>query len=106
MKQAWFALLLLGATTALWSQAPSLVIETKASDLDAILQSMERVQQQNPAQSRPYDVTRQYKVFRADDKRPISEVTARISFTPPDSKTYKITHASGNPREKRQCEQF
>ena len=98
MKQVWLAVLLLAATTAAWSQAPSLVIETKAPDLDAILQSIERVQQQNPAQSRPYDVTRQYRVFRAEDKRPISEVTARISFTPPDSKTYKITQASGDPR--------
>ena len=98
MKQVWLAVLLLAATTAAWSQAPSPAIETKAPDLDAILQSTERVQQQNPGQSRPYDVTRQYKVFRAEDKRPISEVTARISFTPPDSKTYKITQASGNPR--------
>jgi len=66
--------------------------------LDATLQSIERAQQQNPAQLRPYEVTRKYKVFRADDKQPISEVTAQISFTPPDKKTYKITETNGNAR--------
>lgn len=53
MKHVWLAVLLLGVTTASWSQAPSPVIET-APDLDATLQSIERVQQQNPAESRPY----------------------------------------------------
>lgn len=56
------------------------------------------MQQQNPAQSQPYDVTRKYKVFRGDGRQPISEVTAQISFTPPDMKSYKITQASGNLR--------
>jgi hypothetical protein len=43
-------------------------------------------------------VTWQYKVFRADDPKPSSEVTAQISFTPPDMKTFKITEEQGNPR--------
>ncbi|HVH85261.1 MAG TPA: hypothetical protein VM912_00955 [Terriglobales bacterium] len=98
IKKVWLAVLLLGATTASWSQVPSPVIETKAPDLDAMLQSIEHTQQQNPAESRSYEVTRKYKVFRADDRQPISEVTAQISFTPPDLKTYKITQATGNPR--------
>jgi hypothetical protein len=55
---------------------------------------------QNPALSRPYEVTRQYKVFRGDDTKPSSEVTAQISFTPPDIKTFKITEAQGNSRGK------
>jgi hypothetical protein len=97
-EQVWLAILLVAATVASWSQSSPPIIETTAPDLDAFLQSVERVQQQNPAQSRPYEVTRKYKVFRADDKQPMSEVTAQISFTPPDMKTYKITHASGNTR--------
>src|SRR5690349_20332352 len=100
MKHVWLAVLLLGATTVssshpFWSQAPWPLIETKAPDLDAILTSMERAQQQNPAQSRHYEITREYKVFRADDKQAVSEVTAQISFTPPDLKTYKITRTIG-----------
>jgi len=97
MKQVWLAVLLVAATVAS-SQSQVPVIETTAPDLDAILQSVEHMQQQNPAQSQPYEVTRKYKVFRADGKQPISEVTAQIGFTPPDIKAYKITQASGNQR--------
>ena len=57
--------------------------DLKASppNLDLILDSMERTEEQNPALSRPYEVTRQYKVFRGEDTKPTSEVTAQISFT-------------------------
>jgi len=72
--------------------------ETKTPDLNLILQGMEDVQRQDPAQSRPYEVTREYKVFRGDDKQPTSEVMAQINFVPPDIKTYKITQARGNSR--------
>jgi hypothetical protein len=98
MKHVWPAVLLASATVASWSQSPAPVMETTAPDLDTTLQSIERAQQQNPAQLRPYEVTRKYKVFRADDKQPISEVTAQISFTPPDLKAYKITQSTGNQR--------
>jgi hypothetical protein len=37
-------------------------------------------------------------VFRGDDKQPTSEITVQINFVPPDTKTYKITQASGNKR--------
>jgi hypothetical protein len=79
------------------------VEELKASppNLDLILDSLERTERQNPALSRPYEVTRQYKVFRANDPKPASEVTAQISFTPPDIKTFKITDEEGNPRGKK-----
>ena len=87
MKQVWLMVLLLSAATPCWSQSKAPVIETVAPDLNVILQSIEHAQQQNRAQFLPYQVTRQYKVFRADDKRPISEVTAQINFTPPDKKT-------------------
>lgn len=97
-KQVWLAVLLASATVASWSQSSASVIETTAPDLDATLQSIERAQQQDPAQLRPYEVTRKYKVFRADDKQPVSEVTAQISFAPPDKKTYKIAQTSGNAR--------
>jgi len=72
--------------------------ETASPDLNLILQSLETVEQQNRARSRPYQVTRLYKAFRADDKQPSAEVTAQISFTPPATKTFQIMYASGNPR--------
>ncbi|MGI9071156.1 MAG: hypothetical protein ACR2JB_07515 [Bryobacteraceae bacterium] len=63
-----------------------------------LLQSLERVEQQNAACSRPYEVTRRYKAFQADDKRPTAEVTARIRFTPPHGKTFTIVQGRGNAR--------
>ncbi len=74
--------------------------ELKASqpNLELIVDSSDRAEEQNPALTRPYKVTRQYKVFRGDDPKPASEVTGQISFTPPDIKTFKITEAQGNPR--------
>jgi len=60
----WLAVLLLAATVAS-SQSSAPPIETTAPDLDALLQSVERMQQQKSAQAQPYEVTRKYKVFRA-----------------------------------------
>lgn len=76
-------------------------LKARPPKLDLILDSLERTREQNPALSRPYEVTRQYKVFQADDPKPTSEVTARISFTPPNIKTFKITEEQGNPRGKK-----
>ena len=90
------------ATVASWSQEPSAssssTAEVKPPDLNLILQRLEDVQHQDPAESRPYEVTREYKVFRGYDKQPTSEVMAQINFVPPDVKTYKITQAQGNSR--------
>jgi hypothetical protein len=76
-------------------------IEIEPPDLNLILQRLEDIQRQDPAQSRPYEVTREYKVFHSSDKRPISECTAQINFVPPDVKRYKIIQASGNSRGER-----
>ncbi len=66
--------------------------------LDLILNSMEKTEEQNPALSQSYEVLRQYKVFRGDDPQPYSEVTAQISFVPPDVKTFKITKEQGSAK--------
>jgi hypothetical protein len=65
-------------------------------DLNVILQNMERVQQQNPARSRAYDVIREYKEFRADNRQPTATIIAQISYNPHDRNTFKIVQASGN----------
>lgn len=95
-------LLALGATAAALSNSLN-AQESKASppNLDLILNSLERTEQQNPALSRPYEVTRQYKVFGGDDPDPSSEVTAQISFTPPDTKAFKIIEEHGDARGKK-----
>ncbi len=67
-------------------------------NLNSILDALEKTEAQNPALSQPYQVTRQYKVFRGDDPQPYSEATAHIIFIPPDSKTFKITEEQGNSK--------
>jgi len=84
------------ATVASSSQVSLSTPEIKSPDLTLILQRLEDVQHQNPAHSRPYEVTREYKVFRGDAKQATSEVMAQINFVPPDTKTYKITQVRGN----------
>jgi hypothetical protein len=89
------------ATLVSSSQVLSSTAEIKSPDLNLIVQRLEDIQHQDPAQSRPYEVTREYKVFRGDDKQPTSEVMAQINFVPPDIKTYKITQTRGNSRGER-----
>ena len=86
------------ATAVSSSQLPSSTAGTGSPDLGTILQRMEDVEQANPAHSQPYEVTREYKVFRGSDTQPSSEVMAQINFVPPDQKTYKITQSRGNSR--------
>ena len=75
--------------------------EAHPPSLDLILDSLERTAEQNPALSQPYEVMREYKVFREDDPMPVSALMAQINFTPPDTKTFQITKAEGSPRGKR-----
>ena len=55
------------ATLASSSQVTSSTAEIP--DLNLILQRMEDILHRDPAQSLPYEVTREYKVFRRYDKR-------------------------------------
>jgi hypothetical protein len=86
--------------TTLPSVSPiaSSTAEIKSPDLNLIVQRVEDVQHQNPAQSQQYEVTREYKVFRGNEKQATSEIEAQINFVPPDLKTYKITQTRGNSR--------
>jgi hypothetical protein len=101
MPRLWLPILVFLATLASSSQGPSPTAEIKSPDLNLVLQSMEEVQHQDPAQSRPYDVRREYKVFRGYDQQPTSEVTMQINFVPPDMKRYKIIQAKGTQGEKK-----
>ena len=98
MPRLWLPVLVFLATAASSSQAPSSTDEIKSPDLNLVMQRLEKVQHQDPARSRPYEVRREYKVFRGYDTQPTSEVRAQINFVPPDMKTYKIIQARGNSR--------
>jgi hypothetical protein len=98
MKQIrWTVSLFLGL--AVFSQAAVNDVKTAPPpNLNLVLPSLERAQQQNPALSRAHKATRYYKAFHGDDTQPSAEVTAEVSFTPPDTRTFKIIQSSGEPR--------
>jgi hypothetical protein len=98
MLGLWLSGFFFLATLASSSQVAPFTTQIKSPDLNLILQRMEDVQHQDPAQSRPYELTREYKVFHSDDKQPTSEVIAQINFVPPDIKTYRIIQARGHSR--------
>jgi hypothetical protein len=97
----WLSGFVLLATLASSPQVTSSAAEIKSPDLNLILQRLEDIQHQDPAQSRPYEVIREYKVLRGSNTRPTSEVMAQINFAPPDTKTYKIIQAKGDSRGER-----
>jgi hypothetical protein len=97
----WLPGFVLLATLASSSQVTSSTAEIKSPDLNLILQGLEDIQHQDPAQSRPYEVIREYKVLRGSNTQPTSEVVAQINFVPPDTKTYKFIQAKGDSRGER-----
>ena len=97
----WLSGFVLLSTLASPSQVASSTAEIKSPDMNLILQRLEDIQHQDPAQSRPYEVIREYKVLRGHNTQPTSEITAQINFDPPDTKTYKIIQAKGDSRGER-----
>jgi len=90
----WLSSLVVLAILTSSAQEASRSADTNPPDLNPILQRWEDLQ--DPARFRPYELTREYKVFHGPNKQPISEVLAQIEFVPPDVKTYKIVRETGN----------
>src|SRR5579864_8839440 len=61
---------------------------TSAPNVATITSHMAQAQTENQARFRPYIVTRDYKMFGKDRREAKSEVTANITFAPPNLKTY------------------
>ncbi len=94
----WLSIFVLLVPVTSLSQDGSLSTEVPSFDLGSILQRLEKVERQDPTQSRAYEVTQSYKVFQGDDKQPTSAVTVQINFAPPATKTYRIMQARGQSR--------
>jgi hypothetical protein len=95
------SIVLLALVVVLWMSAHSLNAQDltgRPPNLNSILNSLEKTEEQNPALSRPYEVIRQYTVFRGNDSKPYSEATTQISFIPPDVKTFKVTEEQGGSK--------
>jgi len=70
--------------------------------LAIIVQKMELAQTAGRDNVRPYTVTRDYRFFQGEEKpQPDSEVTAEISYYPPDTKQFEIRDSRGSGRGER-----
>lgn len=69
---------------------------------EQIVAQMAQAQNENRTHFGPYTVTRDYKVFKGDNRNLIrSRVIAEISVVPPDSKKYTIENSDGSLLEER-----
>src|SRR5260370_28728411 len=79
MPGPWLPVLVFLITLASSSRPPLSIAEIKSPDLNRILQRLEEVQHQDPAQSRSYDVKREYKLFPSYDNQTTSVVIPLIN---------------------------
>jgi len=63
--------------------------------LEAIIARMAQARVENRARFRHYVVTRDYKLFGKERQNTKSQVTAEVTFVPPDSKKYAIQQSNG-----------
>ena len=70
--------------------------QSSAPNVSTITSHMAQAQTDNQARFRPYVVTRDYKIFGKDGQEAKSEVTANITFAPPNLKTYTVQFATGS----------
>jgi len=69
-------------------------------DISTLVTRIVEAQLENRAKSKPYSVTREYKVFGTDADRPRTEVLAQVNFLPPNVKSYGIDQSTGGMGEK------
>lgn len=81
---------------ALPQESAAAVSQPGVPDLAVIVPSLEQAEQHNPALTHPYEITREYKAFGGDVSHPAAEITAQISFAPPDKSTFTLIHVSGS----------
>ncbi len=62
---------------------------------DTVLARMAQARDQNRARFRPFIVTRNYTLFGKERHKRKSQVSAAVTFVPPDSKTYAIQQTTG-----------
>jgi hypothetical protein len=76
----------------------SVSAQTKSTPLavEVIVARMAQARAGNQARLRPYVVTRAYTLFGKDRSKTKSEVTAEVTFVPPNSKKYTIRQSNGS----------
>jgi len=69
---------------------------TTVPTVETIIGRMAQARDENQSRFRPYIVTRGYTLFGQERQKSKSEVTADVTFVPPDRKQYAIQQSSGS----------
>jgi hypothetical protein len=96
-------LLLLLAASLATASAPAVGQEPSVSNSELLQKIVERMTAslfENRAKVKSYTVTRAYTLYGKDVQNPRGRVLARVSFLPPDQKSYDIAESSGGMGEK------
>jgi hypothetical protein len=83
--------LLLAAGVSVSAQSGS-----TAPTVETILVRMSEARAENRARFRPYVITRGYTLFGKERNKSKAEVTAEVTFVPPNSKQFSIQQSSGS----------
>jgi hypothetical protein len=67
------------------------------NNVEDIVRRMVAAQAESKAHQRAYQATRNYQVFKGDEKR--SDITAEVNYQPPRQKSFSITQSSGGMAE-------
>jgi len=70
--------------------------ESAVPSVETVLVRMAQARADNRARFRSYVVTRDYMLFGNDRSKSKAEVTAEVTFVPPNSKKFSIQHSSGS----------
>lgn len=76
---------------------PGKKVQAQNLTLDQIVARMER-ERIRTKQTVPFLLTREYKLYHADDTQPTSDVKAEISVATPSQRDYKIVSSEGSDR--------
>ncbi len=68
---------------------------TAVPSVETILTRMAQARTENRTRLRPYQVTRDYRLFGREKQTTKSEVIADVTFVPPDVKQFAIRQARG-----------
>jgi len=93
VRRQFASLLLLSLPTVIPAQAQG---GNTAPAVETILARMAQARAENRTRFRPYVVTRDYTLFGKERDKSKSEVTAEVTFVPPNSKQFHIRQSNGS----------
>jgi hypothetical protein len=72
----------------------------QAPDVTIIIDRMIQAHAEEVAQRRAYNLTRNYRIYEGTTQAPKSEITAVVTFLPPQSKSFAIVQSTGGMAER------